>query len=77
MPYGAMVRRSCSRLDKSNLSASIDKLGLDPDTFSQFKSAVDAPQRFVLVTGPTGSGKPLRFIRAQRVEQSDVQHRHR
>jgi type IV pilus assembly protein PilB len=24
-------------LDKSNLSASIDKLGLDPDTFQQFK----------------------------------------
>jgi type IV pilus assembly protein PilB len=30
-------------LDKSNLSASIDKLGLDPDTFQQFKAAVDAP----------------------------------
>ena len=29
-------------LDKSNLSASIDKLGLDPDTFQQFKTAVDA-----------------------------------
>jgi len=44
-------------LDKSNLSASIDKLGLDPDTFSQFKSAVDAPHGLILVTGPTGSGK--------------------
>ncbi|MCU0783151.1 MAG: Flp pilus assembly complex ATPase component TadA [Verrucomicrobia bacterium] len=44
-------------LDKSNLSASIDKLGLDPDTFQQFKSAVDAPHGLILVTGPTGSGK--------------------
>jgi type IV pilus assembly protein PilB len=44
-------------LDKSNLSASLDKLGLDPDTFKQFKSAIDAPHGLILVTGPTGSGK--------------------
>ncbi len=44
-------------LDKSNLSASIDKLGLDPETFAQFKAAVDAPHGLILVTGPTGSGK--------------------
>jgi type IV pilus assembly protein PilB len=44
-------------LDKSNLSASIDKLGLDPETFQQFKIAVDAPHGLILVTGPTGSGK--------------------
>jgi type IV pilus assembly protein PilB len=44
-------------LDKSNLSASIDKLGLDADTFAQFKTAVDAPHGLILVTGPTGSGK--------------------
>ncbi|MGN6554590.1 MAG: GspE/PulE family protein [Verrucomicrobiota bacterium] len=44
-------------LDKSNLSASLDKLGLDPDTFQQVKTAVDAPHGLILVTGPTGSGK--------------------
>jgi type IV pilus assembly protein PilB len=44
-------------LDKSNLSASIDKLGLDENTFKQFKSAIDAPHGLILVTGPTGSGK--------------------
>jgi type IV pilus assembly protein PilB len=44
-------------LDKSNLSASIDKLGLDAETFQQFKAAVDAPHGLILVTGPTGSGK--------------------
>jgi type IV pilus assembly protein PilB len=44
-------------LDKSNLSASLDKLGLDADTFTQFKQAIDAPHGLILVTGPTGSGK--------------------
>jgi type IV pilus assembly protein PilB len=44
-------------LDKTNLSASLDKLGLDPDTFKQFKGAIDAPHGLILVTGPTGSGK--------------------
>ena len=44
-------------LDKSNLSASLDKLGLDTETFKQFKSAIDAPHGLILVTGPTGSGK--------------------
>ena len=43
-------------LDKSNLSASLDKLGLDEGTFKQFKSAIDAPHGLILVTGPTGSG---------------------
>jgi type IV pilus assembly protein PilB len=44
-------------LDKSNLSGSIDKLGLDPSTLTQFRAAVDAPHGLLLVTGPTGSGK--------------------
>ncbi len=44
-------------LDKTNLSASIDKLGLDGDTLKQFRAAIDAPHGLILVTGPTGSGK--------------------
>jgi len=44
-------------LDKNNLSASLDKLGLDAETFRQLKAAVDAPHGLILVTGPTGSGK--------------------
>ena len=44
-------------LDKTNLSASIDKLGLDAETFKNFKTAIDAPHGLILVTGPTGSGK--------------------
>jgi type IV pilus assembly protein PilB len=44
-------------LDKSNLSADINMIGMDPDTYRQFKAAVDAPHGLLLVTGPTGSGK--------------------
>ncbi len=44
-------------LDKSNLSASMDKLGLDQDSYRRLKTAVDAPHGLILVTGPTGSGK--------------------
>jgi type IV pilus assembly protein PilB len=44
-------------LDKTNLSASVDKLGLDAETFKHFKTAIDAPHGLILVTGPTGSGK--------------------
>jgi type IV pilus assembly protein PilB len=44
-------------LDKSNLSASMDKIGMDEDTFRRFSAAVDAPHGLLLVTGPTGSGK--------------------
>jgi type IV pilus assembly protein PilB len=44
-------------LDKGNLSAAIDKLGLDESTFKQLKVAIDAPHGLILVTGPTGSGK--------------------
>ena len=44
-------------LDKSNLSASMDKLGLDADTYARFAAAIAAPHGLILVTGPTGSGK--------------------
>ena len=44
-------------LDKSNLAASMEKIGCDPDSFRRFRAAVDAPHGLLLVTGPTGSGK--------------------
>ena len=34
-------------LDKSNLSASMDKLGLDQDTYRRFRAAVDAPHGLI------------------------------
>src|ERR1700720_3577675 len=44
-------------LDKSALSGSIAQMGMDADTLSKFKKAMDAPHGMILVTGPTGSGK--------------------
>src|SRR5205823_12812343 len=44
-------------LDKSSLTANIDQMGMDQDTLSKFKRAIDAPHGMILVTGPTGSGK--------------------
>lgn len=44
-------------LDKGALATSLDKLGLDPQTYAQVKAAIDAPHGLILVTGPTGSGK--------------------
>ena len=44
-------------LDKGNLQGSIDNLGLDEYTLTNFRKAIDAPHGMILVTGPTGSGK--------------------
>src|SRR5688572_10158950 len=57
-------------LDKTSLSASLDKLGLDQDTFRRFKAAVDAPHGLILVTGPTGSGKTTTLYSALNVLNS-------
>jgi len=57
-------------LDKSSLSASLDKLGMDQDTFRRFKASVDAPHGLILVTGPTGSGKTTTLYSALNVLNS-------
>jgi len=44
-------------LDKGNLKAGLDDLGLDPDSLIKLKMAVANPHGLILVTGPTGSGK--------------------
>lgn len=44
-------------LDKAALTGSIDQMGMDENTLSKFKKAIDAPHGMILVTGPTGSGK--------------------
>ena len=44
-------------LDKGNLCASLDNLGLEADDLMKFKRAIDAPHGMILMTGPTGSGK--------------------
>src|SRR5712691_5824507 len=44
-------------LDKASLTSNIDQMGMDQDTLSKFRKAIDAPHGMILVTGPTGSGK--------------------
>src|SRR2546421_658791 len=44
-------------LDKASLGTNIDQMGMDADTLSKFRKAIDAPHGMILVTGPTGSGK--------------------
>src|SRR5919201_201440 len=44
-------------LDKGSLTGGIDQMGIDTDTLSKFRKAIDAPHGMILVTGPTGSGK--------------------
>src|SRR5207244_1621557 len=46
-PFEKMIR----------LRYSMDKIGMEPDTYRRFRAAVDAPHGLLLVTGPTGSGK--------------------
>ncbi len=44
-------------LDKGNVLLGLDKIGMLPDVFEQFKHLIALPEGIVLVTGPTGSGK--------------------
>ncbi len=57
-------------LDKSSLASSLEKIGMDTDTFRRFKAAVDAPHGLILVTGPTGSGKTTTLYSALNVLNS-------
>jgi len=57
-------------LDKSSLATSLEKIGMDQDTFRRFKAAVDAPHGLILVTGPTGSGKTTTLYSALNVLNS-------
>jgi type IV pilus assembly protein PilB len=44
-------------LDKANLFANIEELGLEPKEQEKFINAIERPHGMMLVTGPTGSGK--------------------
>ena len=44
-------------LDRGNVLLGMDKIGMIPSVFEQFKRLIDLPEGIVLVTGPTGSGK--------------------
>lgn len=44
-------------LDQSNVSLSIENLGMPDDVYEKFTSDIKKPNGIVIVTGPTGSGK--------------------
>lgn len=44
-------------LDKGNVILGLDKLGMLPSVFDEFKRLISIPEGIILVTGPTGSGK--------------------
>ncbi|MEM6469156.1 MAG: ATPase, T2SS/T4P/T4SS family [Planctomycetota bacterium] len=44
-------------LDRSVVNLSLENVGMDEETMSDFRRAIDRPNGIVLVTGPTGSGK--------------------
>jgi type IV pilus assembly protein PilB len=44
-------------LDRSVVSLSLTKVGMDAPTLKTFRGVIDRPNGIVLVTGPTGSGK--------------------
>lgn len=44
-------------LDKGNVILGLDKIGMLPSVFEEFKRLIALPEGIVLVTGPTGSGK--------------------
>lgn len=44
-------------LDKGNVVLGLDRMGMLPHVFQEFKRLIAMPEGIVLVTGPTGSGK--------------------
>lgn len=44
-------------LDKGNVILGLDKIGMLPSVYEEFKSLIAIPEGILLVTGPTGSGK--------------------
>lgn len=44
-------------LDRGNVRLGMDRIGMLPTAFEQYKNLIDLPEGIILVTGPTGSGK--------------------
>lgn len=44
-------------LDKGNVILGLDKIGMLPKVFEEFRQIISLPEGIVLATGPTGSGK--------------------
>jgi general secretion pathway protein E len=44
-------------LDRGNVLLGMDRIGMLPSVFEQYRRLIDLPEGIILVTGPTGSGK--------------------
>lgn len=44
-------------LDKGNVLLGLDKIGMLPEVYTEFRRLIAVPEGIMLVTGPTGSGK--------------------
>lgn len=44
-------------LDKGNVILGLDKIGMQPAMYEEFRRLIEIPEGIILVTGPTGSGK--------------------
>jgi type IV pilus assembly protein PilB len=59
-------------LDRTVVSLSLDKVGMDEATMSSFRKVMNRPNGIVLVTGPTGSGKTTTLYSALS-EMNDIE----
>ncbi|MTI81191.1 MAG: type II secretion system protein GspE [Firmicutes bacterium] len=57
LPTSYGERLTLRLLDRSNEVINLEQLGVAPDMLKNYRQAVDLPYGFILVTGPTGSGK--------------------
>jgi type II secretory ATPase GspE/PulE/Tfp pilus assembly ATPase PilB-like protein len=53
-------------LDRAQVQIDLEEVGLEPDTLTLFKDAIERPTGIVLFTGPTGSGKTTTLYAALR-----------
>jgi type IV pilus assembly protein PilB len=59
-------------LDRTVVSLSLDKVGMDERTIAEFRKVMHRPNGIVLVTGPTGSGKTTTLYSALS-EMNDIE----
>lgn len=59
-------------LDRTVVQLDLNKIGMDANTLSRFRSMIQRPNGIVLVTGPTGSGKTTTLYSALN-ELNDVE----
>lgn len=57
LPTSYGERLTLRLLDRSNKLITMEELGVNPEILDRYRDAIKLPYGFILVTGPTGSGK--------------------